>query len=449
MARKVLNPCRKYLDHEDCTRTGKHRGDADGDIKEQKTKTQNKTMQIGWVDFSDKDRQKALEVLKMGQVQGAIDELGIGVIRDAFANYFFPGTSTVQTRAKYFFLVPYIIYKECENGKNISLQAIRNAIDAHERRCAETLIANGYTDGVIGANVLPDKWVKRRPSEIYWNGIKTYGIVKMDCSIDECITIAMRSRQRKERMKNDGKMREENDEGSSDDTMGQAGGPQLWNMPSIGYGEWEKQLSINLTQDEATTLRTQISEKAGGSLLSYLLRNHINVSEIANFSTLCAVLQTKDDLDNEQKDMLRLADWFSKLCYVTRIAYNMMLGTVDAEDEWEKRPKFDVPALRLEGRQNLSQIYHKLNLQENYRNRKTKDYLGKVIDSLCSKSMDRLYTTIRDREVSLKGRERAKTLHPEDYHGGETWLGGRELDYRFTQTKRMINDIYQGEENNA
>ena len=39
------------------------------------------------------------------QAPGAVDEIGIGLIRDAFANYFFPGTSTVQTRAKYFLIV--------------------------------------------------------------------------------------------------------------------------------------------------------------------------------------------------------------------------------------------------------------------------------------------------------------------------------------------------------
>ena len=40
--------------------------------------------------------------------QGAVDELGTGIVRDAFANYFFPGTSTIQTRAKYFLIVPYL-----------------------------------------------------------------------------------------------------------------------------------------------------------------------------------------------------------------------------------------------------------------------------------------------------------------------------------------------------
>ena len=53
-------------------------------------------MQLGWIDFSKEDRQKAFDVINLLSEQGAVDELGIGVIRDAFANYFFPGTSTME-----------------------------------------------------------------------------------------------------------------------------------------------------------------------------------------------------------------------------------------------------------------------------------------------------------------------------------------------------------------
>ena len=65
-------------------------------------------MQLGWIDFSKEDRDKVHDVMNLLQEQGAVDELGIGLVRDAFANYFFPGTSTVQTRAKYFLIVPYL-----------------------------------------------------------------------------------------------------------------------------------------------------------------------------------------------------------------------------------------------------------------------------------------------------------------------------------------------------
>ncbi len=42
-------------------------------------------MQLGWIDFSKEDRQKALDVINLLSEQGAVDELGIGIIRDAFA----------------------------------------------------------------------------------------------------------------------------------------------------------------------------------------------------------------------------------------------------------------------------------------------------------------------------------------------------------------------------
>ena len=56
-------------------------------------------MQIGWIDFSKSDRDKVLGVIQLFAEQTAMDELGIGTVRDAFANIFFPGTSTIQTRS--------------------------------------------------------------------------------------------------------------------------------------------------------------------------------------------------------------------------------------------------------------------------------------------------------------------------------------------------------------
>ena len=64
-------------------------------------------MQLGWIDFSKSERSKILSVLDLLTEAGTLDELGIAPIRDGFANIFFPGTSTIQTRAKYFFIIPY------------------------------------------------------------------------------------------------------------------------------------------------------------------------------------------------------------------------------------------------------------------------------------------------------------------------------------------------------
>ena len=40
-------------------------------------------MEIGWIDFSEKDRKRAIDVLHLLN-EGAVDELGIGVGRATF-----------------------------------------------------------------------------------------------------------------------------------------------------------------------------------------------------------------------------------------------------------------------------------------------------------------------------------------------------------------------------
>ena len=49
------------------------------------------------------------------------DELGIGSVRDTFADLFFPGTTTIMTRARYFLLVPWT-YQRLEKQRVCSAQ---------------------------------------------------------------------------------------------------------------------------------------------------------------------------------------------------------------------------------------------------------------------------------------------------------------------------------------
>ena len=60
-------------------------------------------MELGWIDFSKNERDDILNTLDSLSEKGTLDELGIAPIRDGFSDLFFPGTSTLQTRAKYFF----------------------------------------------------------------------------------------------------------------------------------------------------------------------------------------------------------------------------------------------------------------------------------------------------------------------------------------------------------
>ena len=73
-------------------------------------------MQIGWVDFSKTERDKVVSILRLLGTQTALDELGIGTVRDAFSDMLFPGISTLQTRAKYFVILPYL-FAQAENHR--------------------------------------------------------------------------------------------------------------------------------------------------------------------------------------------------------------------------------------------------------------------------------------------------------------------------------------------
>lgn len=61
---------------------------------------------IGWLDQSEEQQRKMREVIALFAEPGTVDELGIGVVRDAFSDLLFPGLSTVQTRIRYFLFVP-------------------------------------------------------------------------------------------------------------------------------------------------------------------------------------------------------------------------------------------------------------------------------------------------------------------------------------------------------
>ena len=64
---------------------------------------------FGWLDSSEDERRAVLELVSALNEPGTLDELGIGSIRDTIADALFPGTSTIQTRARYFLFIPWIL----------------------------------------------------------------------------------------------------------------------------------------------------------------------------------------------------------------------------------------------------------------------------------------------------------------------------------------------------
>ena len=121
---------------------------------------------------------------------GVQDELGVGTIRDAMSNKLFPGFSTLHTRAKYFFITPYILLdkerkqRKSESGKDyfnrVEIETNNTIIkfyESYKERKEESYFGKFKKDGVL----------KRQPSEIYWNGITTLRLVNYDGTLDQLL----------------------------------------------------------------------------------------------------------------------------------------------------------------------------------------------------------------------------------------------------------------------
>ena len=126
--------------------------------------------QISWLDFSDEDQRRVREMIQMFSESDTVDDLGIGTLRDAISNVLFPGTSVIQTRARYFLFIPWI-YRDVEKRFPNRLVEKGRAL---ELNLIEALRLGGDLDGLIGQEAGQN--LRTLPSAVYWSGLSRYQI---------------------------------------------------------------------------------------------------------------------------------------------------------------------------------------------------------------------------------------------------------------------------------
>ncbi len=394
-------------------------------------------MNLGWIDFSDSDRKRTMDVLRLFQEQGAVDELGIGVIRDGFANYFFPGTSTIQTRAKYFFIVPYAMMDTVSDPRVISVPIALRRLDEIEQESATILKKNSGELGVIGATVLP-KWVVRPPSTIYWNGLRTLGFfnggLMQNMTIPEYFRLALKLRDEKKAsaLGNRKADAEENDRDDAD-----AGDFRFKNFWLLSYERnWKDNLSIDLTRAEAECLSEKIVTSCPDSVFAFILREDFNVEQYMDFSVFCREIMPK--LDEENAAMLDLADRFSEFISIAQIRYNLILSDGQNATALSRWDEIKDRAIVYAERVDLASVFARLHIH----NPGLREFLWKFRDAVLAEDWESADSIVLRQEVRIKG-ARAKLKNKSKY-SQDKWIGGFKLDYRFTDARRLIMDIRKG-----
>lgn len=304
-------------------------------------------MQIGWIDFSKSDRDKVLGVIQLFAEQTAMDELGIGTVRDAFANIFFPGTSTIQTRAKYFFIVSYLL-QEAGSGKvGMDVDKAMEWMHNKERVCCQKLVEDALSkgeslNGIIGHTALNSKaWIKRKPSDIYWNGVKTLGFFNSKFSLMQNLSqreylarsLAMA---RTMDIKSFGRKRVDIEDDMDDTFSLGVGYNKFWNIPKVNP-DWLNELCIDLTADEAHFFRTAINSLYPNSVFCALLNSWDKGSKRLGFHEVMdkVIMQ----VDDNTRELLQLAKKFDIFVFSARACYNVIWSdsaNIEAVEEWGK-----------------------------------------------------------------------------------------------------------------
>ncbi|UOQ44850.1 DUF6361 family protein [Halobacillus salinarum] len=390
-------------------------------------------LKIGWIDYSSEHKNKVMAVLDLLSDKGAIDELGTGSIRDGFGDIFFPGTSTIQTRAKYFFIVSYLLM-ELEKEPHSSYKDFLEELAQREVDLIDTLVETN-AEGVIGARAR--KKLKRKPSSIYWNGLRTFEFFKhAHLSLNNYAKAFLTLRRKQEADRSLG-----HEEGDIVNAEGAEYNSTFWQCLLPPF-DWRESLSMDLTYQEAVFMKEKIltSPKSKDSLFAFLLKEEAEkVRQVDKFEAIGKMFPLPDGIRQDYE----MAERFSKFISGANIRYNVLLSNHEnsvALDKWRNWldssfVKHEFASFRYSDVLFRLQIYNPL----------LKRFLGEWQKTVLSGHEQEIDKLLVKREIELKSKDRAKLFNSKNYaYEDGSWLGAEKLQYRYPNSKILLQDIFDG-----
>ncbi|NLK69972.1 MAG: hypothetical protein GX286_00835 [Clostridiales bacterium] len=392
-------------------------------------------MNIGWIDFSKEQRNKVMSVINLLSEPEAVDELGVGIIRDAFSDIFFPGTSTIQTRAKYFLITPYLL-AELEREKGMTPDKMINRLHEQELDFIDILKQSGE-NGIIGETA--GRKLKRKPSDIYWNGIRTFGIFtggKMSLYDYARITCLLKNKKHNTKvLRSIGLKDDEKDADDIDAVTGELTGG-FWKLPDFS-ADWRDGLTIKLTKQEAEFLRNQIMSSVPDSILYFVLEK--NYTDFLQFESFDDIEGMVNLFPHNLKEDYIMAKEFSDFVFGIHLRYNMLLSQGKNDDvitEW-KLWSLDMGKCVNIDMQKI--LFDRLRIK----NGKLIKFLFDCKDAMLKNDIEKLDELVIMRERRLKGDKRAKLYNVNEFEY-KGWVGIGKLQYRFRNAKNLLRDIFEG-----
>jgi hypothetical protein len=217
---------------------------------------------FAWLDHSEVQRRRMMEVVGLFREKGTLDELGIGSVRDALSELLFPGTSTLHTRARYLLFLPWI-FLGIEHDR-VSSRAAAERVKRDEIRLIDALDQGEAGDGIIGVEAR--ERLSQFPSMMYWTALGRYGIRRLPATRSQYLRSLDSFYLRLRHVRS-------NDDGERID-----GVPRHWHagLPPAPKGLFDK-TSFALSVSEADYLTERVVDRCPGTYLAHLVRQSVNM----------------------------------------------------------------------------------------------------------------------------------------------------------------------------
>lgn len=401
---------------------------------------------LGWIDGDPSHEGAVLKALGSRGQQDAREELGLSSLRDSFADTFFPGLSTIQTRARYFFFVQWC----CELAARRSTEDdILAALRRHEVDLIKALSHLGARHGVIGID--SQEQLQRMPSDIYWSGLQRLGLRQVDggTSYWARSVVAARDADRQFPAR----------EGETSPSSGLGFDPDRPAMPE-GFPKTTG-LDFRLTTEERRALRRRLS----GACIDPKGRLHVhNLMTVfpRHGERLPASMDLWDHpmipkLTADTQHLLDLARAFAEVMYGSGILYRRIVarlslpegGSLDRYDghdagfrAWSEGLRSRDVELVISG---MDEVVRLGVLTRHTIGTETQDFVkawaGLCRDAPALPTSQAAEALVSAREVALKAG--AGTSRVRSRLARKRWKGGdaQRLDYRWGTAHRFLNDL--------
>lgn len=389
---------------------------------------------LTWLDHDSSEQERMRRVLDLFEERSTVDELGLGAIRDSIADRLFPGTSTIQTRIRYFLFVPWI-YRQLEE-KRTPARRFRDEARELQFRLSEALTKGGEEEGVIGG--WAGRELKRTPDAIYWGGLASWEIRRFEGSIQQyrqAIEPIYRLR---------GSMRRTDEGELIHDSR-----TVTWHreIPAPPPG-WLESTSPALTREEALFLRDCISISHGDRLLAHLVSDPRR--------TECPSPWTHPDLasfETEHRRLLEHARLFSQVMHGAWLLYNILLARKKGSQELidEHEASFDDWLQEVDSaeiaRWDLDEFWGEVVDWGHTITPKTRAFVEawkeRVAANKYTLDVPEMHGILEHREFALKGAlARLRNRRALDKWGGASGLG--RMTYRWEEARRYVNELAAG-----